>query len=58
MLTSMRRERLGSHIITGLTEIESDITMEYGLILPPPGDEPQWSADNAEALDGISGTGL
>jgi hypothetical protein len=32
--------------------------MEYGLILPPPGDEPEWFAKNADALDGISGTGL
>ena len=46
------------HVIAGLTEIESDITMEYGLILPPPGDEPEWFAKNADALDGISGTGL
>jgi hypothetical protein len=29
-----------------------------GLILPRPGDEPAWFADNAAALDGIQGTGL
>jgi phenylpyruvate tautomerase PptA (4-oxalocrotonate tautomerase family) len=46
------------HVIAGLTEIESDITMEYGLILPAPGGEPEWFAKNADALDGISGTGL
>jgi len=46
------------HVIAGLTEIESDITMEYGLILPPPGGEPEWFAKNAGALEGISGTGL
>jgi phenylpyruvate tautomerase PptA (4-oxalocrotonate tautomerase family) len=45
-------------LIAGLTEIESASQMEYGLILPKPGDEPQWFADNADALDGISGTGL
>jgi hypothetical protein len=32
--------------------------MEYGLILPRPGDEAEWFAKNADALDGISGTGL
>jgi hypothetical protein len=45
-------------LIAGLTEIESESQMEYGLILPKPGDEPPWFADNADALDGISGTGL
>lgn len=45
-------------VIAGLTEIDSDITMEYGLILPRPGDEPEWFAKNADALDGIQGTGL
>jgi hypothetical protein len=44
-------------LIAGLTEIDSEIQMEYGLILPKPGDEPKWFADNADALDGISGTG-
>jgi phenylpyruvate tautomerase PptA (4-oxalocrotonate tautomerase family) len=45
-------------LIAGLTEIDSEIQMEYGLILPRPGDEPAWFADNAAALDGIQGTGL
>ena len=45
-------------VIADLTEIDSDITMEYGLILPKPGDEPEWFAKNADALDGIQGTGL
>ena len=45
-------------VIAGLTEIDSDISMEYGLILPKPGDEPEWFAKNADALDGIQGTGL
>jgi phenylpyruvate tautomerase PptA (4-oxalocrotonate tautomerase family) len=45
-------------VVAGLTEIDSDVTMEYGLILPHPGDEPAWFEKNADALDGISGTGL
>ena len=45
-------------VLAGLTEIDSDVTMEYGLILPHPGGETQWFADNAGALDGIQGTGL
>ena len=45
-------------VVAGLNEIDSDITMEYGLILPHPGGEPKWFADNVEALDGILGTGL
>jgi phenylpyruvate tautomerase PptA (4-oxalocrotonate tautomerase family) len=45
-------------VVAGLTEIDSEITMEYGLILPHPGDEPTWFAHNADALDGIQGTGL
>ena len=46
------------HVIAGLTEIDSDITMEYGLILPHPGGETEWFAKNADALGGIEGTGL
>jgi hypothetical protein len=34
------------------------VSMEYGLIVPHPGGEPRWFADNAERLNGISGTGL
>ena len=45
-------------LIVGLTEIDSEIRMEYRLILPRPGDEPAWFAANAAALDGIQGTGL
>jgi phenylpyruvate tautomerase PptA (4-oxalocrotonate tautomerase family) len=45
-------------LIAGLTEIDSEVQMEYGLILPKPGDEPEWFAKNADALDGIQGTGL
>jgi len=45
-------------VVAGLTEIDSDVSMEYGLILPHPGGEAEWFAKNAGALDGISGTGL
>lgn len=45
-------------VLAGLNEIDSDVTMEYGLILPHPGGEARWFADNAGALDGIQGTGL
>ncbi len=45
-------------VIAGVTEIVSETQMEYGLILPRPGDEPEWFAKNADALDGIQGTGL
>ena len=45
-------------LVAGLTEIDSDVTMEYGLILPRPGGETEWFAANADALDGIQGTGL
>ena len=45
-------------LLAGLSEIDSDISMEYGLILPHPGGETEWFADNAGALDGIQGTGL
>jgi hypothetical protein len=47
-----------TQVLAGPTEIESDITMEYGLILPHPGGETEWFATNAEALDGIQGTRL
>lgn len=45
-------------LIAGLTEIDSDVSMEYGLILPRPGGETAWFRANAGALDGIQGTGL
>ena len=45
-------------VLAGLNEIDSDVTMEYGLILPHPGGETEWFAKNAAALDGIQGTGL
>lgn len=45
-------------VVAGLTELDSDVTMEYGLILPHPGGETEWFATNKDALDGIQGTGL
>jgi len=45
-------------LVGGLTEIDSDVTMEYGLILPHHGGETEWFARNKGALDGIQGTGL
>lgn len=45
-------------VVAGLTEINSDITMEYGLILPHPGGESDWFKTNAAALDGITADGL
>ena len=45
-------------LLAGLNEIDSDVTMEYGLILPHVGGETEWFATNKDALDGIQGTGL
>jgi hypothetical protein len=45
-------------LLAGLNEVDSDITMEYGLILPHSGGETEWFATNADALDGIQGTGI
>lgn len=45
-------------VLAGLNEIDSDVTMEYGLILPHPGGEKEWFVKNAADLDGIQGTGL
>lgn len=45
-------------VFAGLTEMDSDVTMEYGLILPHPGGEAEWFTTNKDALDGIQGTGL
>jgi hypothetical protein len=45
-------------VLVGLTEIDSEVQMEYGLILPHPGGETEWFATNKDALDGIQGAGL
>jgi phenylpyruvate tautomerase PptA (4-oxalocrotonate tautomerase family) len=31
-----------NHLVAGLTELDPDIVMEYGLILPRPGAEKEW----------------
>jgi phenylpyruvate tautomerase PptA (4-oxalocrotonate tautomerase family) len=46
------------HLVAGLTELDPDVVMEYGLILLRPGAEQEWFTKNAVALDGIQGTGL
>src|SRR5277367_5119851 len=35
-------------VVAGLSEIDSDVTMEYGLILPHPGGEDEWFKKNAD----------
>src|SRR5262249_54522789 len=54
----VRDRRPEKQVVAGLTEIDSDVTMEYGLTRPPPGGETEWLAPSAAALDGIEGTGL
>jgi phenylpyruvate tautomerase PptA (4-oxalocrotonate tautomerase family) len=43
-------------LIAGLTEIDPDVTVEYGQFVPRPGGEQEWFAANAHNLDGIQGT--
>jgi phenylpyruvate tautomerase PptA (4-oxalocrotonate tautomerase family) len=45
-------------LILNISEINSATAMEFGLILPHPGGEPEWFEKNKEALKGVSGTGL
>jgi hypothetical protein len=45
-------------LVAGLTEIDRDVAMEFGLILPRPGVEAEWFVANAHALDGIHATSL
>jgi phenylpyruvate tautomerase PptA (4-oxalocrotonate tautomerase family) len=47
-----------NQLIVSLNEITSATAMEFGLILPQPGGEPEWFEKNKEALKGVSGTGL
>ena len=47
--TLEQKQKLIKQIVASWTEIQ----MDYGLILPRPGNEPAWFADNAAALDGI-----
>jgi phenylpyruvate tautomerase PptA (4-oxalocrotonate tautomerase family) len=45
-------------LVANLTEVDPEVVMEFGLILPRPGDEAEWFATNADALDGVVGAGL
>jgi phenylpyruvate tautomerase PptA (4-oxalocrotonate tautomerase family) len=45
-------------LVIGLTEIDPNTAMEYGLILPKPGAEAEWFASNKMALGGIEATGI
>jgi phenylpyruvate tautomerase PptA (4-oxalocrotonate tautomerase family) len=47
-----------NELVLSLDEITSATTMEFGLILPQPGGEPDWFEKNKEALKGVTGTGL
>jgi phenylpyruvate tautomerase PptA (4-oxalocrotonate tautomerase family) len=47
-----------NQLIVSLNEITSATAMEFGLILPQPGGEPDWFEKNKEALKGVTGTGL
>ena len=47
-----------NELIISISEINSATAMEFGLILPHPGGEPEWFEKNKEALKGVSGTGL
>lgn len=47
-----------AQVVAGVTEIEPEVIMEYGLFLPRPGDETEWLSANKDALHGIHGAGL
>jgi phenylpyruvate tautomerase PptA (4-oxalocrotonate tautomerase family) len=47
-----------NELIVSITEITSATAMEFGIILPQPGGEPDWFKKNKEALKGVMGTGL
>jgi len=51
-------ERPENQLILNVSEINSATAMEFGLILPHPGGEPEWFEKNKEELKGVSGTGL
>jgi phenylpyruvate tautomerase PptA (4-oxalocrotonate tautomerase family) len=42
-------------LVAGLTEVDPDVTMEYGQFVSRPGAEGEWFATNASALDGVQG---
>jgi phenylpyruvate tautomerase PptA (4-oxalocrotonate tautomerase family) len=45
-------------IVAGISDLDPETVMEYGLILPRPGGEAEWFRANRDALDGITGTGI
>ncbi|MEJ0093988.1 MAG: tautomerase family protein [Methylocella sp.] len=45
-------------LVLGVTEIDPNTAMEYGLILPKPGAEAEWFSTNKKALGGIEGKGI
>ena len=47
-----------NEFILSLNEITSATAMDFGLILPQPGGEPEWFEKNKGALKGATGTGL
>lgn len=47
-----------AQVVAGVTEIEPEVIMEYGLFLPRPGEEAEWFSVNKDALQGIHGGGL
>ncbi|MGD0064606.1 MAG: hypothetical protein ABSB76_14330 [Streptosporangiaceae bacterium] len=60
---ALERSSAPVELIDRVTSAYPDLANPYTLWVAPttfsaPGDEPQWFADNADALDGISGTGL
>ena len=46
-----------AQVVAGVTEIEPEMIMEYGLFLPRPGDETEWFSANKDTLHGIHGAG-
>jgi phenylpyruvate tautomerase PptA (4-oxalocrotonate tautomerase family) len=50
--------RAENRLILNISEINSSTAMEFGLILPHPGGEPDWFEKNKEALKGVSVSGL
>jgi phenylpyruvate tautomerase PptA (4-oxalocrotonate tautomerase family) len=43
-------------LVAGLTEVDPDVTMEFGQFVSRPGAEREWFATHADALDGVQGT--
>ena len=45
-------------LILTINEITSSTSMEFGLVLPQPGGEPEWFDKNKEVLGGVSAEGF